>query len=136
MVFGTEPSVAKALAASRASTTVNTSFLERHNATDRHRNARKARRTYRFSKDWATHAGRRAFHVLTYNFCHTVHTLRQPAAAGAHDAIAGARTIDAALRAANARHGRGPDWPRLDTRRVARSAGERGSQLERGTTHN
>ena len=30
-------------------------FVERENATDRHRNARKARKTYRLSKDWRYH---------------------------------------------------------------------------------
>jgi len=81
VVFGTEASVAEAVAASAASRTVNTSFLERQNATDRHRNARKARRTYRFSKDWQIHQAVGRFTLFTYNFCHTVHTLRQPAAA-------------------------------------------------------
>jgi hypothetical protein len=33
----------------------STSYLERQNATDRHRNARKGRKTYRFSKDWQVH---------------------------------------------------------------------------------
>jgi IS1 family transposase len=77
VVFGTEASVAEALAASKASTAVNTSFLERHNATDRHRNARKARRTYRFSKDWQVHEAVGRFTLFTYNFCHAVRTLRQ-----------------------------------------------------------
>jgi IS1 family transposase len=76
-VFGTPAAVAEALAASRASTAVNTSFLERHNATDRHRNARKQRRTYRFSKDWATHAAVGRFTLYSYNFCWEVRTLRQ-----------------------------------------------------------
>ena len=30
---------------------ISTSYLERHNASDRRRNARKARKTYRFSKE-------------------------------------------------------------------------------------
>ena len=77
VVFGTGASVAEAVAASTASTAVNTSFLERHNATDRHRNARKARRTYRFSKDWLVHQAVGRFTLFTYNFCHEVHTLRQ-----------------------------------------------------------
>jgi IS1 family transposase len=77
VVFGTEASVAQALAASTASTAVNTSFLERQNATDRHRNARKARRTYRFSKDWQVHQAVGRFTLFTYNFCHHVHTLRR-----------------------------------------------------------
>ena len=38
-----------------ASCRVNTSFVERQNGTDRGRNARKTRKTYRFSKDWQVH---------------------------------------------------------------------------------
>jgi hypothetical protein len=34
---------------------INTSFVERRNGTDRNRNARKVRKTYRSSKDWWTH---------------------------------------------------------------------------------
>jgi len=55
---------------------VSTSYLERQNATDRHRNARKGRKTYRFSKDWAAHASMTEFTMLSYNFCWPVRTLR------------------------------------------------------------
>jgi hypothetical protein len=55
VVRGTWQAVAGALGQSRASRTVNTSFVERHHGTDRHPNARKARRTSRFSKDWRMH---------------------------------------------------------------------------------
>jgi IS1 family transposase len=41
-----------ALARSKASRWINTSFLERQNATDRHHNMRKVRKTYTFSKAW------------------------------------------------------------------------------------
>jgi IS1 family transposase len=75
IVFGTRASVAKALRRSTASRRINTSFLERHNATDRHRNARKARRTYRFSKDWQAHQSVGYFTLYTYNFCWPVRTL-------------------------------------------------------------
>jgi IS1 family transposase len=75
IVFGTRRSVAAALRESTASRTINTSFLERHNATDRHRNARKARRTYRFSKDWQVHQSVGYFTLYTYNFCWPVRTL-------------------------------------------------------------
>jgi len=75
IVFGTEKSVAAALAKSSVSTAINTSFLERHNGTDRHRNARKVRRTYRFSKDWDTHEAVTYFSYYTYNFCWCVRTL-------------------------------------------------------------
>ena len=44
VVFGTAAMLAAALAASTASTHVNTSFVERHNGTDRGRNARKVRK--------------------------------------------------------------------------------------------
>jgi len=56
---------------------VSTSYLERQNATDRHRNARKGRKTYRFSKGWAAHAAATAFTMYSYNFCWPVRTLRQ-----------------------------------------------------------
>jgi hypothetical protein len=55
----------------------STSYLERQNATDRHRNARKGRKTYRFSKDWDVHAALTAFTMYSYNFCWPVRTLRQ-----------------------------------------------------------
>jgi hypothetical protein len=56
---------------------VSTSYVERQNATDRHRNARKGRKTYRFSKDWAAHAAVTAFTMYSYNFCWPVRTLRE-----------------------------------------------------------
>jgi hypothetical protein len=77
IVFGSKRSVAAALRQSRVSRAINTSFLERHNATDRHRNARKARRTYRFSKDWEIHQAVTCFSYYTYNFCWCVRTLRK-----------------------------------------------------------
>lgn len=43
--------VTAALGMSRVGRAINTSFLERQNGTDRYRNARKVRKTYRFSKD-------------------------------------------------------------------------------------
>jgi len=61
---------------------VSTSYLERQNATDRHRNARKGRRTYRFSKDWGVHEALTAFTMYSYNFCWPVRTLHQRGAGG------------------------------------------------------
>jgi hypothetical protein len=61
---------------------VSTSYLERQNATDRHRNARKGRKTYRFSKDWDAHEALTAFTMYSYNFCWPVRTLREKAAGG------------------------------------------------------
>jgi IS1 family transposase len=56
---------------------INTSYLERHNATDRHRNARKGRKTYRFSKDFEMHEALTRFTMYSYNFCWPVRTLRK-----------------------------------------------------------
>ena len=55
---------------------INTSYVERHNATDRHRNARKGRKTYRFSKDFLMHEALSHFTMYSYNFCWPVRTLR------------------------------------------------------------
>jgi hypothetical protein len=75
-VFGTAEALEKALGHSTASHTVNTSFVERHHGTDRSRNARKARRTYRFSKDWQVHEAMTYFTMYSYNYCWPVRTLR------------------------------------------------------------
>jgi hypothetical protein len=77
VVLGTWPAVAAALKRSAVSRTVNTSLVERHHGTDRHRNARKARRTYRFSKDWRMHEAMTYFTMYSYNFCWPVRTLRE-----------------------------------------------------------
>ena len=55
VVFGTVAAVMMALGLSRVSQAINASLVERQNGTDRHRNARKARKTYRFSKRWQYH---------------------------------------------------------------------------------
>lgn len=77
VIFGTVRAVVLALAASKVSTEVNTVYVERHNGTDRHRNARKARKSYRFSKDWQVHEAVSYFTLYSYNFCWPVRTLRQ-----------------------------------------------------------
>ena len=77
-VFGSEASVSAALERSAASRVVNTAFVERHNGTDRHRNARKARGTYRFSKDRRAHEAMTYFTMYSYNFCWPVRTLSTP----------------------------------------------------------
>jgi hypothetical protein len=61
---------------------VSTSYLERQHATDRHRNARKGRKTYRFSKDWDVHEALTTFTMYSYNFCWPVRTLREKGAGG------------------------------------------------------
>jgi IS1 family transposase len=50
VVFGTMAAMVAALKGSRVSRSINTSLLERQHLTDRHHNARKSRKTYRFSK--------------------------------------------------------------------------------------
>lgn len=54
---------------------INTAFVERENGTDRHRNARKARKTYRFSKDWRYHEAVTYLSLYRYNFCWAVRIL-------------------------------------------------------------
>jgi IS1 family transposase len=75
VIFGTMAAARAALARSRASRSINTSFLERQNASDRHRNARKVRRTYTFSKDWRVHESMTYFTIYQSNFCWPVRTL-------------------------------------------------------------
>jgi hypothetical protein len=76
VVRGSRQAVDQALKASVCSRTINTSFVERQHATDRGQNARKARRTYRFSKDWRVHEAMTYFTLYRYNFCWVVRTLR------------------------------------------------------------
>ena len=64
VVFGTMAAVAAALAGSRVSRSINTSLLERQHLTDRHHNARKSRKTYRFSKDWRLPRGGHLLHAV------------------------------------------------------------------------
>jgi hypothetical protein len=77
LIFGTVAAVLAARAASLVSTAVNTVFVERENGTDRNRNARKVRKTYCFSKDWAVHEAVSYFTLDSYTFCWPVRTLRQ-----------------------------------------------------------
>jgi IS1 family transposase len=76
LIFGTLAALAAALRRSKVSRRVNVSFLERDNATDRHKNARKVRKTYTFSKDWRVHESMTYFTMYSYNFCWPVRTLR------------------------------------------------------------
>ena len=75
LIFGTLAALARALRLSQVSRQVNVSFLERYNATDRHKNARKVRKTYTFSKDWRVHESMTYFTIYSYNFCWAVRTL-------------------------------------------------------------
>ncbi len=76
VVFGTMAALVAALGMSKVSRSINTSFVERHNGTDRHRNARKARETYRFSKDWRYHESVTCMSMCVRDFCWPVRTLR------------------------------------------------------------
>ena len=76
VIFGTAAAVQAALDNSGVSCTVNTAFVERHNGTDRDRNARKVRKTYCFSKDWWVHRAVTFFTMYSYNFCWPVRTLK------------------------------------------------------------
>ncbi len=76
IIFGTAEGVSAALARSASSRAINTSFVERQNGTDRNRKARKVRKTYCFSKDWAVHQAITYFTMYSYNFCWAVRTLR------------------------------------------------------------
>ncbi len=75
LFFGTAAMLAAARRLSSCSRRVNASFIERAHGTDRHRNARKSRRTYRFSKDVPTHDAVGHFAAYRYDFCWPVRTL-------------------------------------------------------------
>jgi hypothetical protein len=82
VVLGGQQAVDQALRASACSRTITTSFVGRRHATDRGQNARKSRRTYRFSKDWEVHESMTYFTSSRYNFCWPVRTLRVRGADG------------------------------------------------------
>jgi hypothetical protein len=77
VVLGTEEQVAEALAQGSTAETVNTSYVERYHGTQRHFNARKARKVYTFSKELAFHVAVTWLCVTFYNFGWTPRTLRQ-----------------------------------------------------------
>ena len=87
MIFGDPEAIAKALQNSSVSRAINTAFIERYNATDRHQNATKARRTYEFSKAWERHNEATKFVAYTYNFCWPVRTLRRKNANGNYQSV-------------------------------------------------
>jgi hypothetical protein len=82
VVFGTMAAIQAVLAESKASRRINTSFVERQNATDRRHNGRKVRKTYTFSKDWTVHEAMTYFTLHSYNFCWPIRTLREPIGEG------------------------------------------------------
>lgn len=70
LVHGTEEALSRGVQNSSRSSTINTSFVERQNGTDRTFNARKARKTYEFSKDLAVHLAVTWWVFVCYNFHH------------------------------------------------------------------
>jgi len=77
LVQGSEEQLEQTLAESEQSDTVNTSFVERFNGTQRQFNARKKRKAYTFSKELRMHEACTWLVVLWYNFGWCVRTLRQ-----------------------------------------------------------
>lgn len=76
ITHGTQADLEAALLASSNSSTVNTSFVERQNGTDRNFNARKRRKTYEFSKSLLLHIAVSWWVYFCYNFHHTNRALR------------------------------------------------------------
>jgi len=77
LIYGKKSQLQEALANSAVSERVTTVHVERANGTDRQRNARKVRKTYRFSKDWDVHEAVTRLVMFSGNFCQPVRTLRQ-----------------------------------------------------------
>ena len=76
-IFGTEEQVQMAVKNSIVSKNVNTSFVERYNATSRQMNSRKQRKSYTFSKELEYHKGVSWFATVYYNFCRSHLTLNK-----------------------------------------------------------
>jgi hypothetical protein len=77
VVLGTEEQVAEVLSRGSTSGAVNTSYVERYHGTQRHFNARKARKVYTFSKELVFHIAVTWLCVTFYNFGWTPRTLRE-----------------------------------------------------------
>lgn len=77
VIFGTAKQVTEALAEATTAASINTSYIERWNGTQRNFNARKSRKTYCFSKELAWHIAVTWLCVTAYNFAWTPRTLRQ-----------------------------------------------------------
>ena len=63
----------------------NTVFIERQNATDRHRNSRKVRKTYRFTTELSLHEASTCFTMYPCDFRWPVRTLRVKVAPGHYE---------------------------------------------------
>ncbi|MBF0544625.1 MAG: hypothetical protein HQM08_09335 [Candidatus Riflebacteria bacterium] len=77
IVFGTWFLLMFYLLCSLVSKTINTSFVERNNGTERGKNSRKCRKTLAFSKLEELHNAASYFTGFSYNFCWPVRTLDQ-----------------------------------------------------------
>lgn len=75
--LGTQKQVDEALAAGSTAPTINTSYVERLQGTQRHFNARKARKGYTFSKELVFQVAVTWLGVVYYNFAWTPRTLRE-----------------------------------------------------------
>ncbi len=75
LVIGAMSLLTGYLTRSKVSNTINTSFVERQNGTDRGQNSRKRRKTYGFSKKRDVHHAMTYFTLYSYNFCWPVRTL-------------------------------------------------------------
>ena len=84
LVLGTEEDLAQALESSSVSGKINTAFVERQNGSDRGYNARKVRKTYKFSKDLLVHVAVSWWVMLCYNFHHLHAGLRQSCTNGTY----------------------------------------------------
>ena len=78
IVFGTEQEIADLLANSLVSQTINTSFVERDNLTQRQSNRRLTRRTNGFSKDMSWFEKQLWLSLAYYHLVLPHHSLRQP----------------------------------------------------------
>jgi hypothetical protein len=74
---GSKKAVDAVLKAGSTAPTINVSYVERCHGTQRHFNARKARKVYTFSKELAFHMAVTWLCVVFYNFGWAVRTLRQ-----------------------------------------------------------
>jgi IS1 family transposase len=77
VVLGSQEQVAAALCQGTTAPTINTNYVERWNGTNRHFNARKARKVYTFSKELLFHVAVTWLCVVFYNFGWQPRPLRQ-----------------------------------------------------------
>jgi hypothetical protein len=77
IVLGTAEQAAKTLSEGSTAPTINVNYVERWHGTNRHFNARKARKVYTFSKDILFHIAVTWLVVVMYNWCWTPRTLRE-----------------------------------------------------------